>query len=145
MYCFTVLEVKSLQWVYRAKIKESAGLCLFWRFQGRIHSLTFPVPRAYLHSLAQGLIFPTSASIVAGPRTEILPPSSQKDPCDHIRHVQIILKMISTSQDPFFDYSNIFTGSGDQTLDALWEREMILPIIAIKGRRDTGCNLEYDE
>lgn len=42
----------------------SVGLCSLWRLQGRIHSLPFPAPGGWPHSLAPG---PASASSVMSP------------------------------------------------------------------------------
>lgn len=40
-YYHTTLEVRSPKWIVKTKIKESTGLCSFWRLQNTIHFLTF--------------------------------------------------------------------------------------------------------
>lgn len=88
MYYFTVVEIKSQNWVLQAKIKVSAGCAPSGGSREESLLLPFPASGGHpaLHSLAHGSFLPlqaidhvtlTSASIAVSPSlTLIIQPSS---------------------------------------------------------------------
>lgn len=111
MYYFTVVEIKSQNWVLQAKIKVSSG----WAPSGGSREESFPASGGYpaLHSLAHGSFLHlkaidhvtlTSASIAMSPSLTLIiqPSSSAYKSSSLIQDLSPSQNLKSLLQSPFY-------------------------------------------
>lgn len=82
----------------------SAGLCSFWRFKGRKHTLTFSASRGCLHSLTCGPFLeslqPLASNVISSTTYSNPPASLCEDLCDDVAHTQKIQHILPILSEP---------------------------------------------